>query len=365
MDSNRRAFVAGLLSTPVLASAQSEPSRSGHEIDSALPVLHVPARDIPIPSSLSPAAQAMMAAQIRAGAAAIKTSAEPPPLNDAAAWRAFNAASDQAILPMIRANAGRRGHSDVQQIEAEGATIYVVTPTGIPSSDRSVFLDIHGGGFTMGAGELCRLFAMDTAGRVAARVWSVDYRMPPDHPHPAALDDCMAAYRALLRQRHPHEIIVGGGSAGGNLAAALILRARDEGLPLPAAAALLTPAVDLTNTGDTFQTNRGVDTVLGSADRDSRGVLLYAAGQDLKHPYLSPLFGDFTKGFPPTFLMSGTRDILLSSTVLMHRKLRAAGVAAELHVVEAGPHGGWPGTPEGDDLDRELRGFARAHWKKA
>ncbi len=90
--------------------------------------------------------------------------------------------------------------------------------------------------------------------------------------------------------------------------------------------------------------------------------LLYAAGHDLNHPYLSPLFGDFTKGFPPTFLSTGTRDLFLSNTVRMHRALRNAGIIAELHVVEAGPHGGFPHAPEGEDLNRELRAFLKKHW---
>ena len=88
--------------------------------------------------------------------------------------------------------------------------------------------------------------------------------MPPDHPYPAALDDCLTVYRRLLEQQPPEHIVVGGGSAGGNLAAALMLRARDEGLPMPAALVLLTPEVDLTESGDTFQTNLGIDTVLQS-----------------------------------------------------------------------------------------------------
>src|SRR5207248_5763696 len=111
-------------------------------------------------------------------------------------------------------------------------------------------------------------------------------------------------YRALLQDHQPDEIIVGGSSSGGNLAAALILRARDEGLALPAAAVLLTPEADLTESGDTFQSNGGVDTMLRAATPQP---LLYADVHDLTNPFVSPLFGDFTKGFPPTLLASGTR----------------------------------------------------------
>jgi epsilon-lactone hydrolase len=241
--------------------------------------------------------------------------------------------------------------------------VFAVTPLGTPENDPRVFLEIHGGGLFMGGGALCRAMAVTTAARVGARTWAVDYRMPPDHPYPAPLDDCVAAYGALLKDHRPEEIIVGGGSAGGNLAAALILRSRDEGLPLPAAGILLTPELDLTESGDSFHTNLGVDSVLTASLMPAN--LLYAAGHDLAHPYLSPLFGDFTLGFPRTFLATGTRDLFLSNTVRMHRALRAVGVSAELHVLEAAPHGGFFGfAPEDAELDCEVRRFVDDCWAR-
>ena len=314
--------------------------------------LHVPARDIPIPSSVSPAAQAMLAMRMSAPAA-------PAFDAPAATWRAYLAAMDATVLSMVQARTAS-APVDVEEIDVDGVRIFAVTPHERDADDGAIYLDIHGGGLVQGGGELCRVFAIGSALRVRARIWSVDYRMPPDHPYPAPLDDCLTAYRALLRKHRPQDIVIGGGSAGGNLAAASVLRARDEGLPLPAAVVLGTPELDLTESGDSFQTNLGVDTVLTGSLMSSN--LLYAAGHDLAHPYLSPLFGDFTKGFPPTFLSTGTRDLFLSNTVRMHRALRAAGVPAELHVVEAGPHGGFSGAPEGDELDRELRTFLRRIW---
>jgi acetyl esterase/lipase len=163
----------------------------------------------------------------------------------------------------------------------------------------------------------------------------------------------MDVYRAALKERPPSHVFVGGGSAGGNLAAALVARAKDEGLPLPAALVLISPEVDLTESGDSFHTNLGIDNVLGSLMQTN---LLYANGHDLGHPYLSPLFADVT-GFPPTFLQAGTRDLFLSNTVRMHRKLRSAGVEAELHVFEAMPHGGFAGAPEDFEVRVEMRRF--------
>ena len=318
------------------------------------PVLHLPARDIPVPSSVSAEAQAVLAAGPMEGP-------EPPSLDDLAGWRAMVAARDEALLPFLADRASRVA-ADVEEIDADGVGVFVITPHDVPAGDGRVFLEIHGGGMIMGGGACCRAMGMSTAARVGVRVWTVDYRMPPDHPYPTPLDDCAAVYRVLLRDHRPDDIIVGGASAGGNLAAALILRARDEGLPLPAAAVLLTPQLDLTESGDSFQTNRGLDTVITGSSMPNN--LLYAAGHDLADPYVSPLFGDFSKGFPPTLLATGTRDLFLSNTVRMHRALRTAGVPAELHVMEAAPHGGFFGSaPEDAELEREVRRFVDAQWE--
>jgi acetyl esterase/lipase len=118
---------------------------------------------------------------------------------------------------------------------------------------------------------------------------------------------------------------------------------------------LVTSAVDLTESGDSSQTNRDVDVNLRRHKPEL--IALYAAGHDLTDPYLSPLFGDFSKGFPPTFLQAGTRDLLLSDAVRMHRALRKAGVEVELHVFEGMPHGGFFGAPEDQELAAEIRRF--------
>ena len=320
------------------------------------PTLQV-TREIPIPSSISSEAQEFLAA----GGKFVRSDMTGafPALDDAEGWRAVIAATDA----MLAASFEARAESTPATVDAravDGVDIFVVHPDGAAASDdAAVLLDIHGGGLIMGAGLACRGMAISSAARAALLTWSVDYRMPPDHPYPAALDDCMTVYRALLRDHPPERIVVGGGSAGGNLAAALVLRARDEGLPLPAALLLFSPEVDLTESGDTFAANLGVDTVLTSG----LGVqnLLYAGGADLAHPYLSPLFGDLSMPFPPTLIQAGTRDLFLSNAVRMHRGLRAGGVDAELHVFEAMPHGGFGPSPEEDDLTAEVRRFIARH----
>jgi acetyl esterase/lipase len=321
---------------------------------SGQPTLHVPSRDIPIPTHLSPQAQA----QVAQG-----TMSNPPwpDQDDILAWRDMIASMDR-LGEMGLGMMCQDAPVDVEEIDADGVRVFVVTPHGLPEDDRSVYLELHGGALLWGGGESCRLMAMITAQMTGARVWGVDYRMAPDHPFPAPVDDCVTAYRALLRQRDPSEIIIGGASAGGNFAAATILRARDAGLPVPAACVLMTPEIDLTESGDSFRTLLGIDTALTSSLMPAN--LLHAGGHDLRDPHLSRLFGDFTKGFPPTLLQSGTRDLFLSNTVLMHRALRRAGIKAELHVFDAATHVMFMAGPEAEDRTREVRGFCDRHWNR-
>jgi epsilon-lactone hydrolase len=243
------------------------------------------------------------------------------------------------------------------EIELDGVRTYVVRRDDVAEGpDTPIYLDIHGGALIIGGGDICKLMASAGALGRDMTTWAVDYRMPPLHPYPAALDDCLAIYRRALDERSPDNVFV-----AGNLAAALLLRAKDEGLPMPAALVLLSPEVDLTESGDSFHTNLGIDHVLGPLMHVN---LLYAGGHDLAHPYLSPLFGDVT-GFPPTFIQTGTRDLFLSNSARMHRKLRAAGVEAELHVFEAMPHGGFGGAPEDLEVGVEVQRFLGRYGRRS
>jgi monoterpene epsilon-lactone hydrolase len=319
-------------------------------VDGADNALRVPERIVPVPAHASDQAKAVLSQPF--------PPATPyPAVDDKVAWKAVIAEREQFLAAMLSGRGGPFEHTLTEWREA-GALAYDIRPAGWSEEDRRVYLYIHGGALIMGAGENCKTMSLAAARIHNVRLVTVDYRMPPDHPYPASLDDCMVFYRALLRDYAPHQIVVGGGSAGGNLAAALILRARDEGLPLPAAAVLLSPELDLTESGDSHQTNAGLDT-MGSL---MQANLLYAGGHDLTDPYISPLFGDFTKGFPPTFLSTGTRDLFLSNTVRMHRKLRNAGIHAELHIKEAAPHAGLGGGPEDQEIDLEAKGFCDARW---
>jgi len=307
-------------------------------------------RDIPPPRTISPAAQ-----QALSDGAALPRPIWPAP-DDLVGWRQAIAASEamwaEAAAPMLAAAA-----ASVETRSIAGIACYDCAPAAGTAEDGPLYLFIHGGAFVFGGGAFAKAQGARAAAALGVRTISVDYRMPPDHPYPAAPDDCVAVYKALLETHDPRRIIIGGSSAGGNLAAVAALMIRDQGLPTPAGVILLTPEIDLTEAGDSFRTNADLDVVLKRALPECNA--LYAAGHDLRDPYLSPLFADFTRGFPPTLVQSGTRDLFLSNSVLIHRALREAGIDAELHVWEAMPHSsfGRGDTPEGDAVNAELRRF--------
>lgn len=323
-----------------------------------VPGVRVEGREIPFPQSISPEARQRLASLVGPDGVPLNARQPSPAPDDHAGWAAAKAAV-RAHIEQIFASRTAGLRASVDTTELAGVVVHVATPDGVAPDDRA-YLDIHGGALVYGDGEPCRAGARLQADQHGVRCYAVDYRMPPEHPYPAPLDDCVAVYRTLLGRHPPGRIIVGGGSAGGNLTAALVLRARDEGLPLPAAVVLMTPELDLTESGDTFATNRTVDVMLPNPLMATN--LLYASGHDLAHPYLSPLFGDFTRGFPPTFLQAGTRDLFLSNTVRMHRALRRASVPVELHVFEGMPHGGFMGAPEDAELAEEVKRFVAEHW---
>jgi acetyl esterase/lipase len=308
-----------------------------------------------VPASISQEAQERLRAAVGPDGVPLNARFALPDENDHEAWRRMKQAADSHYASAMR-DRGQSGSVKVQTTRIRSATVHIAKPSR-PAHDDCVYLDLHGGAFVFGSGEACRESAQNQAATHRLPCYGIDYRTPPDHPFPAALDDCLAVYRHAAAIYGANRIVIGGRSAGGNLALATVLRAHDEGMAMPAALVLLSPEVDLTESGDSFQVNRTVDVVLPESLMPANR--LYANGADLAHPYLSPLFGDFFEGFPPTFIQSGTRDLFLSNAARLHRALRRSGIAADLHVFEAMPHGGFGGTPEDDELMSEVAAFVR------
>lgn len=302
--------------------------------------LAVPAHRVPPPKTVSEAAQAFLCQRME--------QASLPDIDDKDAWREHIAIGNTFLTEMLAAAAA--SHPAEIITHYVGATpVYELVPESLADGyEHCALLYCHGGAYIHGAGLAGAYMGQPLAGHARMRTFCVDYRMPPDHPFPVGLDDAVAAYRWLLGRYRPQHVAVAGGSAGGGLAAAAVLKARDLGLPIPGACVLVSPEADLTESGDTFETNIYHDVVLSRRLAESIG--LYANGHDLKDPWLSPLFGDFGKGYAPTLLISGTRDAFLSNTVIMHRALLDSGIEAELHVWEAMPHGGFFGAPEDQEV---------------
>ncbi len=279
--------------------------------------------------------------------------------DDLPGWRAAIDQVAETFAP-LSAMMLTQSNATVEKADVGGVTVYLATPRDLAASDADkAHIYIHGGGWAFMGGEACAGQGAAQAGRLGYKTWSVDYRYPPFHRFPAALDDCVTVYRELLKTHRPENIVISGGSAGGNLTAATGLRIRDEGLPAPAALGLMTPCTDGALLSDSFSVNDQLDFLKAATMGEFWAV--YAGGHDRKDPYLSPVYGDYAKGFPPTFLQTGTRDLLLSDTVRLHRAMRNGGVEAALHVWEAMPHGGFGGaSPEDADMTRELKRFFEA-----
>jgi acetyl esterase/lipase len=255
-----------------------------------------------------------------------------------------------------------------EPIEVAAVPCFLVTPKKIGErfGDRWL-VHIHGGAFVFNGGEACVGEALWIADACQVRVLSIDYRRPPEHPFPAAIEDTLAVWKAVLERQKAPATALFGTSAGGNLTLATTLKLKQLGLPLPGVLFVGTPATEFEKVGDTWYTLEGLDP-LGRYDGFLRACFeAYVPSKDASNPLVSPVRGE-VKGFPPTILISGTRDLLLSDTVRMHRVLRKADVEADLHIYEGQSHADYfsgvlVDAPESRDAEKEIFGFFDKHLK--
>jgi epsilon-lactone hydrolase len=224
-------------------------------------------------------------------------------------------------------------------------TVTAAALGGVPTAEiavdgiepRHVVLYFHGGVYVIGDAFLAADLASQVGRRTQARVISVDYRLAPEHPYPAAVDDALAAYEALLHTGiAPSDIVFAGESAGGGLAVATLVNARDHGLPLPAAAFVMSPYVDLTLAGTTMETKREVDPLFTRELIQAR-VTDYTAGQDAALGLISPIFADLS-GLPPLIIQAGSHELLLDDAVRLAQQAAAADVEVTLDIAPGVPH---------------------------
>ena len=201
----------------------------------------------------------------------------------------------------------------------------------------NVILYFHGGVYVIGSATTSVPLVADLARRTGAKAVTVDYRLAPEHPYPAAVDDARAAYKGLLRQGvESGQIALAGESSGGGLAVATLLALRADGTPLPSCAFLMSPYADLTLSGDTLAGKQAVDLVLTPEGLRLR-VDDYVAGADASDPLISPVFGDLS-GLPPLLIQVGSHEILLSDAVRLAGRAAVADVPVTLEVTAGAPH---------------------------
>ncbi len=224
-------------------------------------------------------------------------------------------------------------------------TVTAAALGGVPTAEitidgiepRHVVLYFHGGVYVIGDAFQAAGLASQVGRRIGAKVISVDYRLAPEHPYPAAVDDALAAYEALLRGgTAPSDIAFAGESAGGGLAIATLVNARDHGLPLPAAAFVMSPYVDLTLSGATMESKRAADPLFTPEAFQAR-VTDYTSGQDAALGLISPIFAELS-GLPPLIIQAGTHEVLLDDAIRLARAAALADVEVTLDVTPGVPH---------------------------
>ena len=307
-----------------------------------------------IPTTISPEAAAMY----RAYRPFIL--APRPPINHTAAE--FDAAykvSEKHNLEASEARLRLYPGTVIAERQINGVTVYEVRPKDF-KDDGTVIINVHGGGFVGGSAKSDLGGVATVAQATGKRFISVEYTVAPHGNWRIVTDQVLAVYRGVLAEGTKADHIgMTGGSAGGNIVAATTLKIRDQGLPIPAALVLESPMTDFTEGGDTRETLKDADPAL-HADEVRPGLDAYADPADQKNPYVSPVYGDFTKGYPPTLIQGGTKEWLLSDMVRLNRRIKEAGGVSDLEIYEGMPHG-FPGlfinAPEGKEAMAEQIAF--------
>jgi monoterpene epsilon-lactone hydrolase len=316
------------------ATAQASPAATFAPDGSA----HIVDLTVPIPATISPQARAMLQANAAAGDPTHGLTLALQQMR--AASGAHQEKTTQQLLQMYPVK--------VEKKTLGGVPVALVTPLRARADRKDrLLINVHGGAFFLGQGSITE--AIPIAAKTGIAVLAIDYRLAPETPFPGAVDDTIAVYRELLKTYSPKHLALYGSSAGAVLSAQTAVRARELGLPLPAALGFFSGTVDFARPGDSeaFFTIGGLGPLVTPVAVQAHG---YLADNNLSNPVLSPAYAD-VKGFPPVLLMCGTRDFFLSGTTNFHRQLLRAGVPAELVVFDAMPHVHWgnPDLPESQE----------------
>jgi epsilon-lactone hydrolase len=320
------ALIALAVSAATSMSAQATPAAqqdsSTFDPDGTAHITRV----IPMPSTISPEAQKWLDSRDQQRVGPPETLAERRTRTDA--WRKMDSAEARKLYPV-----------NVEETSIAGVRTDIITPLSDAVSKR-VLINLHGGGFNSDSGSLIE--GVPIANLAKIKVVSVYYRLAPENPFPAAVEDVVAVYKELLKAYPPHSIGIFGTSAGAILTCEVAVRLKQLGLPLPAALGIFSGLGDFSRVGESRQlfTLNGLPGRMEPIDPNHLPDNEYAGKTDRKDPVLSPLFADL-RGMPPSLLVTSTRDILLSDTATLQRALLHAGNDAQLVVFEALPHAFW------------------------
>jgi monoterpene epsilon-lactone hydrolase len=299
------------------------------------------ARAVPMPTTISPEAQTWLESLTHTTPGP-ETLAERRARTDA--WRAQDSAEARKLYPV-----------NVEEATTAGVRTDIITPLSMPAENKNrVLINLHGGGFNSDSGSLIE--GVPISNLTKTKVVSVYYRLAPENPFPAAVDDVVAVYKELLKTYKPHSIGIFGTSAGAILTCEVTVKLKQLGLPLPGALGVFSSLADFSRPSDSRQlfTLNGFPGQLQPVDPHHLPDNEYVGKTDRKDPVLSPLFADL-QGWPPSLHVTSTRDLLLSDTTIFHRALLRAGDDSQLVLFEALPHAFWyhfqlPETREALDL---------------
>jgi monoterpene epsilon-lactone hydrolase len=308
-------------------------------------------RVVPVPTTISPEAQKVLA-RIVSDAAVPQTLEQRRTGTDK--WQAGAGEASKKLYPV-----------NVTTDTIAGVPVRVITPFAIAPEKRGrVLINLHGGGFNSDSGSLTE--SIPIANLTGTKVIAVLYRLAPEHPFPAGLDDAVAVYKELLKSCKPGHIGIYGTSAGAILTAEVTVKLKQLGLPLPGATGIFSGMGDFSQSGDSIALY-ALNGFSGHLDPPNPGVrnLEYTGSTDPKDPILSPLYADLA-GFPPTLFITSGRDLLLSGTTILHRAYLRSGADAQLVVFEALPHAFWnnPALPESKEADQIMASFFDKHLGK-
>ncbi|MDH3786259.1 MAG: alpha/beta hydrolase [Acidobacteriota bacterium] len=268
-----------------------------------------------------------------------------PAPEDLEAWRAVQAANDAAKEAAADEKAAAFGVA-YEESEIAGIPVVEVTPSELASTDK-IAVYIHGGAYVLNSAKAVIECAMFFAAETGLRVIAVDYTLAPHSKWEETTNEVINVFKALAKQGFTaNDIALYGDSAGGGLAAGVTLKMRDLGMEMPAVLVLWSPWADISETGDTYVTLRDAEPYYTYEHVLGPSALAYADAKDHKNPYVSPVYGDFRQGFPPTLIQGGTKELFLSNVVRLYQALDQAGQTVKLDIYEGMPHVFVPSLPE-------------------